>query len=388
MSAPEDQQPAAEGRDGLRARPRGASSAATQMLGRLGLPGATAVLVVIAVLAAEVVHALILTVRGAPYRLQFVIEVALVTLVVATPIIVYAQLIIRQLARSRRALKQMTERLVIAVDGAEQANRAKSQFLANMSHELRTPLNAIIGFSDMIHSQQFGSVGNPRYLDYVKDINKSGHHLLSIINDILDLSKIEAGRASVQDEEEFNVAAVLDATMRMMRPLADREGVLLETSLESRDLRLIAVERMVCQILLNLLSNAVKFTPPGGRVVLSALRNAEGALLVAVSDTGLGMTPQEIKIALTPFGQIQNAQSRRHAGTGLGLPLAKAMIEMHGGSLRVASAPGQGTTISLLFPRERVVARPDSAGNSPGGREQSSPPAQAAGGPDLVQRVA
>jgi two-component system, cell cycle sensor histidine kinase PleC len=388
MAAPEDQQPVRQGRDGPRTRPRGTFGALTQLLGRLGLVGASAVLVVVAILAAEAVHALILTVRGAPYQLQFVFEVAMVTLVVATPIIVYAQIIIRQLSRSRRAMKQMTERLAIAVDGAEEANRAKSQFLANMSHELRTPLNAIIGFSDLIHSQQFGSVGNPRYLDYVKDINKSGHHLLSIINDILDLSKIEAGRASVQDEEEFNIAAVLEATMRMMRPLADREGVLLETSIESRGLRLIAVERMVCQILLNLLSNAVKFTPPSGRVVLSALRTAEGALLVAVSDTGLGMAPHEIKIALTPFGQIQNAHSRKHAGTGLGLPLAKAMMEMHGGTLRVASAPGQGTTVSLLFPPERVVVRPDSAGNAPDAREQSASPPQAAGGPDLVQRVA
>jgi signal transduction histidine kinase len=331
------------------------------MLGRMGLGGASVALVCVAIVLAEIAHILFVLLRGDPYTLQFAIDVAVVTFVVATPIIVYAQFIIRALGASRRALKQVTEHLAVAVDAAEQANVAKSQFLANMSHELRTPLNAIIGFSDMIQAQQFGPVGNPKYLDYVKDISKSGHHLLGIINDILDLSKIEAGRASVQEEEEFNVAAVIEATLRMMRPLAERGNIALEMSVESRGLRLVAVERMVCQILLNLLSNAVKFTPPGGRVSLSAVRPAEGGLLVAVADTGFGMAPNEIKIALTPFGQIPNAHSRKHTGTGLGLPLAKAMMELHGGSLRVASTPGQGTTVSLYFPAERVVMRDEPA---------------------------
>ena len=370
-------------------RSRGTLAGLTHQLGRLGLGGASAVVVCIAVLLAEATHIVFVALRGDPYPLQFAIDVAAVTVIVATPIIVYAQLIIRQLGTSRRALKQVTEHLAIAVDGAEQANVAKSQFLANMSHELRTPLNAIIGFSDMIHSEPFGPVGSPRYLDYVKDISKSGHHLLSIINDILDLSKIEAGRANVQDEEEFNVAAVLEATMRMMRPLAEREGVALEMSLEGRGLRLLAVERMVCQILLNLLSNAVKFTPAGGRAILSAMRTAEGGLLVAVTDTGLGMAPHEIKIALTPFGQVRNPHSRKHAGTGLGLPLAKAMVEMHGGSLRVASAPGQGTTVSLFFPPERVQVSAEAgpAAAAPDGRERSSAQPEARDS-DRVQRVA
>jgi signal transduction histidine kinase len=357
---------------GGRGRPGGQVPWITYRLGRLGLPGASAVLVLIAVLLAEAAHLVINLVRGEPLEVRFIVDVAIVTVTVATAIIVYSQLIIRKLAASRRALKQMTERLAVAVDGAEQANIAKSQFLANMSHELRTPLNAIIGFSDMIDTQQFGPIGNPRYLDYVKDINKSGHHLLGIINDILDLSKIEAGRANVQDEEEFNLAAVVEATLCMMRPCAEREGVTLEASAEVRGLRLLAVERMVCQILLNLLSNAVKFTPKGGRVVLSAARTVEGGLLVAVADTGLGMAPHEIKIALTPFGQVQNALSRKHTGTGLGLPLAKAMMELHGGTLRVASAPGQGTTVSLLFPPERVVlAAHSAAAPAPDRRERA-----------------
>jgi len=373
-------QPAHGKRNAERPSARGAFDGVTHGLGRMGLGGAAAVLVSVAVLLAEGAHILFVALRGDPYLLQFAIDVAVVTVIVATPIIVYAQLIIRALGASRRALKQVTEHLAIAVDAAEQANVAKSQFLANMSHELRTPLNAVIGFSDMIQSQQFGPVGNPRYLDYVKDIGKSGHHLLSIINDILDLSKIEAGRTSVQDEEEFNVAAVLEATMRMMRPLAEREGVALEASLDGRGLRLVAVERMVCQILLNLLSNAIKFTPPGGRVTLSAVRTAEGGLLIAVADTGLGMAAHEIKIALTPFGQIRNAHSRKHAGTGLGLPLAKAMMELHGGSLRVASAPGQGTTVSVHFPQERVVLRAE-----PTESREQSPGSHGFGGQGLAR---
>jgi len=356
--------------NGERARTQGALGRLTHLLGRMGLGGASVALVVVAVLLAEGAHILFVALRGDPYLLQFAIDVAVVTVIVATPIIVYAQIIIRALAASRRALKKVTEHLAVAVDAAEQASVAKSQFLANMSHELRTPLNAIIGFSDMIQAQQLGPVGNARYLDYVRDISRSGHHLLGIINDILDLSKIEAGRASMQDEEEFNVAAVLEATLRMMRPLAEREHVTLEMSLDARGMRLLAVERMVCQILLNLLSNAVKFTPARGRVALSAVQTAEGGLIVAVADTGLGMAAHEIKIALTPFGQIQNAQSRKHAGTGLGLPLAKAMMELHGGSLRVVSAPGQGTTVSLLFPPERVVIRADAAAT----RDQSAGP--------------
>jgi two-component system cell cycle sensor histidine kinase PleC len=354
----------------LPARAGGAFGWTTRRLGRLGLPGASAVLVGLAVLLAQLAHLLVAWVRGKPFEAGLAADVAILGIVVATPIIVYAQLVIRQLGLSRRALRRVTERLAIAVDGAEQANVAKSQFLANMSHELRTPLNAIIGFSELIQSQRFGPVGSPRYLDYLKDINRSGHHLLSIINDILDLSKIEAGRAGTKDEEEFNVAAVIDATLRMMRPLAERQKLTLEIASDARGLRLLAVERMVCQILLNLLSNAVKFTPEGGRVAVSAGRAAEGGLFVAVADSGLGMTPQEVKVALTPFGQVDNALSRKHAGTGLGLPLAKAMMELHGGALRVASAPGQGTTVSLLFPPERLIERvePDAAAAGPAGR--------------------
>ncbi len=223
-------------------------------LGRIGYTGASALLIAMAVLLAVGAHAAFAALHGETYALRFAAEVAAVTLAVAAPIVLFAQRVIRQLNASRRVLKHLSERLAVAVDAAEQGNVAKSQFLANMSHELRTPLNAIIGFSDMIQSETFGPVGNPRYVEYLKDISKSGHHLLGIINSILDLSKIEAGRAGVQDEEEFNVPAVLDASLRMMRPLAEREKIALELTVEARGLRLVAVERMVCQILLNLLS--------------------------------------------------------------------------------------------------------------------------------------
>jgi signal transduction histidine kinase len=371
-----------------RGRPARALRWTTRQLGRLGLAGASAVLVAVAVLLGEIAHYGVGALLGHPFSLAFAFEVAVVAALVAAPIIVYAQLVIRELGDSRRALRNMAERLAIAVDGAEQANIAKSQFLANMSHELRTPLNAIIGFSDMIQAQTFGPVGSPRYLDYLKDISQSGHHLLRIINDILDLSKIEAGRASVHDEEEFPLAAAIEATTRMMRPLAERERVALEAPASATGLRLVAVERMVCQILINLLSNAVKFTPAGGRVSLSAARTPEGGLLLAVTDSGVGMAPNEIKVALTPFGQVSNALSRKHTGTGLGLPLAKAMMELHGGTLRIASAPGQGTTVSLYFPPERVVAGAPVAAAAPAAGEQPAPPQQSAGAPAPLQRVA
>jgi signal transduction histidine kinase len=335
---------------------QGALGRFTRLLGRLGLGGASVALVFVAVLLAEAAHILFVLLRGDAYTLWFAIDVAVVTIVVATPIIVYAQLIIRKLGTSRRALKQVTERLAVAVDAAEQANVAKSQFLANMSHELRTPLHAIIGFSDMIQAETFGPVGNPRYIEYLKDVTKSGHHLLGIINSILDLSKIEAGRANVQDEEEFNVAAVLDASMRMMRPLADREKVALELSVEARGLRLVAVERMVCQILLNLLSNAVKFTPAGGIVAIRAELRADGGVAIVVADTGLGIAPEDMPRLFQAFQQAENTRRHNPEGTGLGLVISRRLMEKHGGTLTLESEPGKGTHAIAAFPKEAVIA--------------------------------
>ncbi|MCW5772405.1 MAG: HAMP domain-containing histidine kinase [Rhodospirillaceae bacterium] len=315
-------------------------------------------LIVLAVVVAEAAYALLCAAHGVSFGREMAIGGGTVTLIVVTPIIVLAQIVIGQLGTSRRALRRLTERLAVAVDAAERANFAKTQFLANMSHELRTPLNAIIGFSELIQAQKLGPLGHERYLEYVKDIGRSGHHLLRIINDILDLAKIEAGRVDIRDEEEFKLGAVIDATLRMVRPLAERQGVTIDLSDDLGDMRLVAAERMVCQILLNLFSNALKFTPAGGHVQVSAARTADGGVIIAVRDTGVGMAPHEVEIALSPFGQVDNALARNHKGTGLGLPLAKAMMELHGGTLGVRSAPGKGTTVTLEFPATRVVSHP------------------------------
>ena len=248
----------------------------------------------------------------------------------------------------------MTEKLAWALDNAERANEAKSHFLANMSHELRTPLNAIIGFSDILKNERFGAIGEPRYREYAADINDSGIHLLGIINDILDLAKIESGNATTLSETEFELGAVLESAEHMVRLLAERGGVDLVVERPERDIRLVGVERMVRQILVNILSNAVKFTESGGTVYLATSLRNNGSLTISVSDTGIGMTPDEIKIALTPFGQTDSAISRKYQGTGLGLPLAKAMMELHEGRLLVRSAQGKGTSIFLVFPASRV----------------------------------
>ncbi|HYM31962.1 MAG TPA: HAMP domain-containing sensor histidine kinase [Candidatus Cybelea sp.] len=326
----------------------------SKLLGRLSLPWATAILVGVAVGAALACHLIIGWLFGMRLEPEFLLAAAAASVIVATPIIAYSQVLIRSLRNSRRTLEQMTEHLALALDAAEQANNAKSDFLANMSHELRTPLNAIIGFSDVMRHQRFGPVSNAKYLEYAKDINDSGEHLLSIINDILDLSKIEAGRTDLQAVAEFAVATTVEMAARLARPLAERQGVRLDVAPPPAPIGLTAVERMVRQVLINVLSNAVKFTPSGGAVQVNLAWREGGDLAIRVADTGVGMSADEIKVALMPFGQVANAFSRRHAGTGLGLPLAKAMMELHGGRLAIRSAPREGTTVSLIFPASRV----------------------------------
>lgn len=299
------------------------------------------------------------------FNVRVLIAAIVSTVVVGFPIIIYSQKIIRELKTSRHTLRQMTEQLAWAVNDAEHANEAKSHFLANMSHELRTPLNAIIGFSDIIRNQRFGDTGNPRYREYAKDINDSGVHLLSIINDILDLAKIEAGHASVQEQVEFEIAPVVTGAVRMVSTLADRRNVVLSVFPCAEDIRLTGVERMIRQVLVNVLSNAVKFTEEGGSVTVVTEHHPGEAFRISVTDTGIGMTPDEVKTALTPFGQADNNLSRKHEGTGLGLPLANAMMELHDGRLLVKSKQGLGTTITLVFPSARVsVASPESARNA------------------------
>ena len=239
---------------------------------------------------------------------------------------------------------------------AEAAARdaGKSRFLANMSHELRTPLNAIMGFSEVMKEQHLGPVKNTRYLGYAADIHTSGRYLLGIINDILDLSKIEAGKMSLENAEEFALRHSLEGSLAMVADLGKKYGVQVIGALPPESVRLVAVDRMIRQIMINLVSNAIKFTPEGGHVRVSGAALAGGGYAVTVEDSGIGMTDAEIVEALTPFGQVENKMTATHNGTGLGLPLAKAMLELHDGTLAISSMPGHGTRIVLHFPASRI----------------------------------
>jgi len=259
----------------------------------------------------------------------------------------------RGAARDVTAQRQAAERLKAAITAAQSANRAKSEFLANVSHELRTPLNAVIGFSEIMCGEMLGPL-HETYKDYARDINNSGKHLLDLINDVLDLSKAEAGRLDLADEM-LDLEEVVEASLRFVRERAEQIGVHLDTRLPEDLPRLLADERKVKQILINLLTNSVKFTEPGGRVAVVAAMRPAGGLALAVSDTGIGIKAEDIPKALATFGQVDSSLSRKHEGTGLGLPLCKALIERHGGTLDIESEPGKGTTVTVVFPPERVV---------------------------------
>ncbi|WP_162915014.1 PAS domain S-box protein [Desertibaculum subflavum] len=242
-----------------------------------------------------------------------------------------------------------------AKESAEQMSRAKSEFLATMSHELRTPLNAVIGFSELIMREAFGTVG-PRYVSYARDIHTSGTHLLDIINDILDLSKIEAGKLDLSDEA-VDLGRLIDSSIRLVQGRAAEAGVKLTSAVPPALPSLRADARALKQILINLLSNAIKFTPEGGSVTLAAAIAPNSALTIAITDTGIGMRPEDIPRAMEPFAQIESSLSRRFEGTGLGLPLCKRLAELHDATLELTSAPGEGTTATVRFPAARVIPR-------------------------------
>jgi PAS domain S-box-containing protein len=250
-------------------------------------------------------------------------------------------------------IKEKERQLRIARDEAERANHAKSAFLANMSHELRTPLNAIIGFSEIMEQGLFGPLGNPQYRGYAEDIRRSASHLLSIISDILDLSKIEAGRMELH-EELIDIAQVVGSCRTIVKEAAANAELSLRIDVPEDLPPLYADKRSVRQILLNLLSNSIKFTPSGGRIMVGARLEPNGEFALVVSDTGVGMTADGIEIVLQPFGQIESAHTRTHNGTGLGLPISKSLAEIHGGSMTVESTVGEGTEITVRFPARRV----------------------------------
>jgi len=240
---------------------------------------------------------------------------------------------------------------------AEDASRAKSEFLANMSHELRTPLNAVIGFAQMMAAEMFGRLGNDRYREYCHDILSSGNHLLEVINQLLDLSRIEAGRVMIE-EEQVDLAYTIDICQKLVRGRADRKQVTITTRCADVP-PVLGDDRSLRQILLNLLSNAVKFTPPGGSITIECELEPSGAVRLSVVDTGIGMTPEQLARIGEPFAQGRNSLVTDEIGSGLGLSIVKSLIELHGGALQIESQVSVGTTVSVILPPERVVSSPD-----------------------------
>jgi two-component system cell cycle sensor histidine kinase PleC len=269
---------------------------------------------------------------------------------------------INQHARASVGLKLSNEKLVRELEEARakavRANSAKSEFLAGMSHELRTPLNAIIGFSDLMRSGTFGPMSPAKYRGYVDDIFDSGNHLVRVINDILDLAKIEAGKFQFKDDQ-VQIADVANEALRFLKPQAEKAGVTLTLAFEGQPV-LIGDARALTQILINLLSNAVKFTKPGGEARIFAQRNG-ATFRLGVEDNGVGMTPEGLKKALERYGQATGEMTVEGRGTGLGLPIVQALIEALGGTLRVESTPNAGTKIWAEFPTARLVRLRDVA---------------------------
>lgn len=251
-------------------------------------------------------------------------------------------------------MAQMAEELLQEKERAEMADRAKSQFLAAASHELRTPLNAIIGFSQVIRSTPSGALDFDKVLEYVEHIHEAGSHLLDLINDVLDISKVESGEDELL-EEPIDVRELVGSVVRMLHVRADTAGLQLAVELDHALPRLFADPRKIKQVLINIVFNAIKFTPQSGRVTLRAWARRDSGYVVQVIDTGVGIAMADIPKALSLFGQIDSEQARKQNGTGLGLPLSKKLVEMHSGSLDLQSELGVGTTVTVRLPPERIL---------------------------------
>ncbi|MGB3539852.1 MAG: PAS domain S-box protein [Mesorhizobium sp.] len=259
--------------------------------------------------------------------------------------------VVRDITQWKRAEEDLTQARAVA----ERASSQKTDFLARISHEIRTPLNAIIGFSELMVDEKFGPVANDRYRDYLRDINRSGNHVLDLVNDLLDISKIEAGQQEM-DYEAVSLNDTLAETVAMMQPQANRERVIIRSSFASKLPEVVADLRSVRQIALNILSNAIRYTQAGGQVILSTAYEPSGDVVMRVRDTGIGMTQAEIEQALKPFKQINALKRGRNDGTGLGLPLTKAMVEANRARFTINSTPGEGTLVEVAFPSTRVLA--------------------------------
>jgi PAS domain S-box-containing protein len=259
--------------------------------------------------------------------------------------------VVRDITQWKRAEEDLTQARAVA----ERASSQKTDFLARISHEIRTPLNAIIGFSELMVDEKFGPVANDRYRDYLRDINRSGNHVLDLVNDLLDISKIEAGQQEM-DYEAVSLNDTLAETVAMMQPQANRERVIIRSSFASRLPEVVADLRSVRQIALNILSNAIRYTQAGGQVIVSTAYETSGDVVMRVRDTGIGMSQAEIEQALKPFKQINALKRGRGDGTGLGLPLTKAMVEANRARFTINSTPGEGTLVEVAFPSTRVLA--------------------------------
>ena len=251
--------------------------------------------------------------------------------------------------------KRTEEELRNAKRAAETANAHKSDFLARVSHEIRTPLNAIIGFSDMMATERFGPIGHPRYIEYANDIGRSGRHVLDIVNDLLDISKIEAGEMDL----EFTAVGLNETiaeAVSLVQPQANAQRVIIRTSLSANVPQIVADLRSIKQIALNILSNAIRFTPSGGQIVVSTAYEANGSVVLRIRDTGVGMTRSELEQAMKPFRQVTTGARKRGDGTGLGLPLTKAMVDANRANFSISSTPNEGTLVEVVFPSPRVLA--------------------------------